>query len=120
MDIVAPRFELGAVEDEMVSESSLPDREFGGNATGEAAFDQVHDLRDGFVVWGEEQVGVVGHDDEGVEFVCAFGAVVLEGFEEEFGVRGDLEEAATIVGDGGDEESAFVRGSPRDGHSGEV
>ena len=33
---------------------------------------------------------MVGHDDEGVEFVVAFGAVVLEGFEEEFGVGGRL------------------------------
>ena len=87
---------------------------------GEAALDQVHDLRDGLGVWGEEKVGVVGHDAEGVEFVCALGAVVLEGFEEEFGVRGDLEEAAAVAGDGGDEECAGGGGSLRDCHSGEV
>jgi len=61
-------------------------------------------------------VGVVGHDDEGVEFICAFGAVMLEGFQEEFGVRGDLKEATTIAGDGGDEEGAGGGGSLRDGH----
>jgi hypothetical protein len=41
---------------------------------------------------------VVGHDYEGVEEVVLFGAVVLEGFEEEVGVARNLEEAAAIVG----------------------
>ena len=62
-------------------------------------------------------MGAIGHDDEGVEFVCSCGAVVLEGFEEEVGVRGNLEEASAIVGDGGDKECAFGRGSLRDRHS---
>jgi hypothetical protein len=35
----------------------------------------------------EEQVEVVGHDDEGVELVVAFGSVVLEGFDEEPALR---------------------------------
>jgi len=61
-------------------------------------------------------VDVVGHDDEGVEFVGAFSAMVLEGGDEGVGVGGDLEEAATVVGDGGDEEGAFLGGSLRDGH----
>ena len=59
---------------------------------------------------------VVGHDDESVEFVYALGAVVLEGFEKEFGVGGELEEAAAIVGDRGDEEGSFGGGSRRNGH----
>ena len=45
---------------------------------------------------------MVGHDDEDVELVGTSGAVVLEGFEEEFGVRRNLKEAAAIVGDAGD------------------
>jgi hypothetical protein len=49
---------------------------------------------------------VVGHDDEGVEFVVAFRSVVLEGFDEEFGVAFDLEEAAAVVGSAGDEEGS--------------
>ena len=103
-------------EDEMVGEASLPEGELRADAARESSLDEVHGLRNGFGVRGEEQVNVVGHDDEGVEFVCSFGAVVLEGFEEEFGVRGELEEAATVVGDGGDEECAGGGGSRRDGH----
>jgi len=51
-----------------------------------------------------------------VEFVSAFGAVMLEGFEEELGVCGELEEASAVVGDGGDEEGPGLGGSWRDGH----
>ncbi len=61
-------------------------------------------------------MGVIWHDDEGVEFVSAFGPIVLESFQEEFGVRGDLKEAAAAVSDGGDEEGAGGGGSLRDGH----
>lgn len=55
-------------------------------------------LWEGFVACGDDEVDVVGHDDEGVEFIAAFGSVVLEGFDEEFGVGGDLKEAAAVVG----------------------
>jgi hypothetical protein len=102
VDVVAAGGEVVGVRDEVVGEASLPDWEFGGEAVGEAAFDQVHGLRDGLVGRGEEQVDVVGH--------------VLEGFKEEFGVGGKLEEASAVVGDGGDEEGASLGGSWRDGH----
>ena len=55
---------------------------------GEAAFDELHG--GGKVGGGEEEVDVVGHDDEGVEFVVAFAAVVLEGFEESSALAGSL------------------------------
>nr|WP_049789205.1 hypothetical protein [Granulicella tundricola] len=63
---------------------------------------------------------VVGHDDEGVEFVFGFGAVVLEGFEEEFGVGGAVEEAAAVESVGCDEEGAFGGGSGGDGRAGSL
>jgi len=49
---------------------------------------------------------MVGHDDEGVKFVVSFGAVMLEGFDEEFGVTFDLKEATAVVGSASDEEGA--------------
>lgn len=51
---------------------------------------------------------VVGHNDEGVEEVVAFVPVVLEGVEGELCVAVDLEEAAAVVGLGGDEEGAVA------------
>jgi hypothetical protein len=70
----------------------------------------------GEVVRGEDQMDAVGHDDEGVELVEAFGAVVLQGLDEEGGVCVGLEEAAAVVGDGGEEEGAGVGGSRRVRH----
>ena len=50
-------------------------------------------MADGFgdVACCDEEVDVVRHDDVGVEFVEALGAVVLESFKEELGVFVDLE-----------------------------
>ncbi len=59
---------------------------------------------------------VVRHDDEGVEFVVAFAAVVLDGFDEELGVGGDLEEVAAVVGLGADEEGSVACCSGGDRH----
>ena len=49
---------------------------------------------------------MIGHYDERVEFVVAFGSVALEGFEEEFGMAIDLKETAAVVGYAGDEVGA--------------
>jgi hypothetical protein len=96
--------------------TALPDGEFGFEAAGEAAFDELHGALEGNFDGGEEQVDVVRHDDEGVELVVAFAEVMLEGFEEGVGVGFDLEEAPAIVGLGADEESAVAGCSGGDGH----
>ena len=49
---------------------------------------------------------MVGHEDEGVELVAAFGAVFVEEVEQEGRVRVGLKEAAALRGDGGEEEGA--------------
>lgn len=59
---------------------------------------------------------MVGHDDEGEEFVEAFGAIVLQGLGEEAGVGVGLQDAASVVGYGRDEEGAGVGGSGRVRH----
>jgi hypothetical protein len=114
------RASVFGVADMVVGEASLPDGEFGGEAVGETAFDEVHGLGESFVLRGEDEVDVVGHYDEGVEEVVFFGAVVLEGFEEEVGVARDLKDSAAVVADGGDEEGALPGGSLRDGHWGSL
>lgn len=114
VDVVAAGFEILCVPDAVVGEAALPDGKAGGEAVGEAAFDVADGA--GEVFGGEEEVDVVGHDDEGVKFVEAFAAVVLEGLEEEIGVFGDLEEAAAVMGDGGDEEGSGGGGSWGLGH----
>jgi hypothetical protein len=117
VNVLAAGFELGRVEDKVVGKASLPDWEVGGQTPGEAALDEVHNLRDGSPDWSEEKVGVVGHDDEGMEFVCVFGPVVLQGLDEKFGVSGELEEATAVVGDSGDEKCSGGGASLWDGHT---
>ena len=92
------------VEDLAVGVAGLPDSLLRREAMREASANVLHGF--GKVFGCEEQVDVVWHDHEGVEFVEAFSAIALEGFEEELGGGVDLEEAATVVGDRGDEERA--------------
>ena len=72
-------------------EAVLPDGHFGFQAKGEASFDVLDGFLDGDVRRGrDEEVQMVGHEDEGMELVAAFGAVVVEELEEEVGVCVDL------------------------------
>lgn len=80
MSVAFVRGEVFLSADGMVGEASLPDGEFGRKAVGEASFEEVHDLRKGFVARREDEVDVVGHEHEGVEEIMR--AVVLQGFEE--------------------------------------
>ena len=115
MKIVAADVVVRVVTDTVIGESSLPDGKFGGEAMGEAAFDELHRSFDGDVGWSDDEVQMVGHDDVGVEKVA--GTVVIDGFEEERGVALDLEEPAAVVGGCGDEVSAGSGGAARDRHS---
>ena len=91
VNVGAAGFEILGVLYEVVGKASLPNGALEVQAVGEATFNQVHDFGDCLAVRREEQMRVVGHDDEGVEFVVAHGAIVLKGFEQELGVTGDLE-----------------------------
>ena len=112
VDIVPMRLVVARVFDAAKREALFPDRHFGFKAEGEASFDVLHGFLDGDVRRGcEEEMEMVGHEDEGVELVAAFGAVFVHQVEKEIRVRVGLEEAAAIRGDGGDEEGAdFLRG----------
>jgi hypothetical protein len=116
MNVVVADAVVCYVADAMVGEASLPDGEFRGKAVGEASLDESDGSFES-LLRSEKQVDVVGHDDEGVEFVVSFGAVVLEGFDEEFGVTFDLKEEAAVVGSAGDEEGAGAGCAGRDRHS---
>jgi hypothetical protein len=107
VDVVAMSLVVVRIFDAAERETLFPDRHFGFEAKGETSFDVLNGLLDGDV-WGgrDEEVEVVGHEDEGVELIAAFSAVVIEELEEEICVVVDLEEATSIGGDGCDEEGA--------------
>lgn len=48
----------------------------------ESTLDESHDSLKSGVLWGEQKVDVLGHDNEVVEEVVAFSSVMLEGFQE--------------------------------------
>jgi len=119
VDVIAMGLVVARIFDAAKREALFPDGHFGFEAEGEAPFDVLNRLLDGDV-WGrgDEEMEVVGHEDDGVELVAAFGAVVVEKLEEEVRVSVGLEEASALSGDGGDEEgSDFLR---REVHEGEV
>jgi hypothetical protein len=82
VDVFAAGEEVGAAEDEVVGEAALSDGEPGGQAVGEAAFDALDRPLQDDGLRGEQEVDVVGHEDEGVELVVPFPAIVPEGSEE--------------------------------------
>lgn len=100
--------------DAALSESALPDIKFGFEAEGESALDELHDFFDGDIRrWGDEQMNVVGHDDEGVELISTFEAVFVEEIYEKCGVGFGLEESTTVCGYGGDEKGSQFLQSER-------
>jgi hypothetical protein len=60
---------------------------------------------------GEQEMNMVGKYEEGVELEVAAGAEVAEGFDEEFGESGDLEDGMAPVCGKGDEEGTGLRAS---------
>jgi hypothetical protein len=72
--------------------------EFFADGEGESALDELGAAFDGHVRGrGEQDVDVVGHDDESVELESAGVAIAEECVDEEFGGCGALEEATTLV-----------------------
>ena len=107
VDVIAVRIQVARIFDAALCEAVLPDGHARFEAEGESALDELHGLLDGDVLCGrEQQVNVVGHQDECVELIAAFGAVVSKEVEEKVRVRVGLKEAPAIRRDGGDEESA--------------
>ena len=70
----------------------------------EPSLDKPNDTfqRDG--LRSEQQMNMVRHDNKSMELIVLSGPVKLQSREEEFSVGGDLEEAASVVSCGGDEE----------------
>ena len=116
VDVVASSVEVFGVADAVVGEASLPDGGLGSEAVGEASFDELHGALECDGSWGDEEVDMIWHDDEGVEEILTGSAVVLQGFEQEVGVLGYLEEAAAVVGSAGDKECAGACCSGGDRH----
>jgi hypothetical protein len=75
------------------------------NGERKASLDQLDAALDGVILGGRDQdVNVVGHDDEAVEPEAALFAVTRECVHHEVGVCGALKDATALMGDRGDSE----------------
>lgn len=92
--------------------AAFPYVELALKAKREASLDVLHRLFQRNIRGGSQQeMSVVGHDDERVQFQATLISLVLEDVEEEACILLDLKEASAGRGDGGDEVGAeFLRG----------
>jgi hypothetical protein len=104
VDIRTANFEVFSIANAVIGEASLPHRDLGSQTMREASLDKPNDTFKRDSLRSEQKVDVIGHHNEGVELVVPSGPVVLESRDEEFSVGGNLEEAASVVSCGGDEE----------------
>ena len=80
----------------------LPDIHLALESKGEASLDELDGLLERNFGGGcDEDVDMIGHQDEGVECVAGFGAVVLKEREHKVRLVVDLEDPAAVVGDEG-------------------
>ncbi len=104
-DVVALGFVVGEVADAVLMVAGVPDLagRLLADGVGVAAFDELEASGGGLIDrGGDEEVDVVGHEDEGVEKEAALVSVAEEGGEEEVRVRGALEVAVALVNEDGD------------------
>jgi hypothetical protein len=80
----------------VICKSALPNGEFRCETVREAALDKTHHSFECDALRRDDEVNMIGHNDEGVKLVMPGATIVLEGFQKEFGVGGKLEETATI------------------------
>lgn len=95
---------VASICDAMLVVAALPDLsgEVLANCEGEASLDQLDAAFDGVIVgWRDQDVNVVGHDDEAVESKATLFAITREGIQHEVGVCGALEYATALMGDRG-------------------
>jgi len=109
-------FDLGlpviAITNSPIVEADLPDFHFliagVADSIRAPALDELHGFFEARCsVWSEQEVQMVGHDDEFVHEVCASLTIMKESFNQDFGIFGDLEDGAALPAFCGDK----VRGS---------
>jgi hypothetical protein len=81
MDVIASYLEILAIANAVVCKSALPDRQLGGDPVRKAAFDESHGTLDRAALRREQEMYVIRHDDEGVQFVMTFTTVLLQGLK---------------------------------------
>jgi len=103
--------EILSVANPVVGETALPDFSFSAEDRSQGmrvtAFDQLDSVLKRHVFGGSEQkVGVLGHEDEGMDLVAAFAAISVESLQEKADIVLDYEQTATLPSGEGNEISS--------------
>ena len=88
MNVVLVMNEILAIANSVIGEPALPDFSFstqdGSQGVRIAALDELNRVFERYVVGGSEQeMDVLGHDDEGVQLESTFAAISAESLQEE-------------------------------------
>jgi hypothetical protein len=89
--------EILPVADAVIGESSLPDGELRCKSTREATLDELDRALQRDLLRSENDMDVVGHDDETEQLVVTLATILLECFDQEVCIIGSLEKPAPIV-----------------------
>jgi len=114
---------VAGIGDAMRMVAVLPDLscEVVANGEGEASLYQLDAALDGVVLGRrDEDVNVLGHDDEAVKLKAALFAVTKERIHHEIGVCGPLKDAAAFVGDSSDGEGLGLNANALGGIGGHI
>ena len=88
---------------------------------GEASFYQLNAAFDGVIVGGcDQDVNVIGHDDEAVELKATLFAVTRECVQHKVGVCGALKNATALMGDSSDGEGFGLNAKALGGIGGHI
>lgn len=115
MDVILPAVKLRSGRHEVICVAPLPNFVNRMQTIREASANVFHGF--GEIIRCEEQMNVVGHDCERVEFVKALFAVVLQRLQKQIRVGFFLENAAAIRGNGGYEKRSGRGSAQRFGHT---
>jgi hypothetical protein len=108
---------IGCISNAVIGKASLPHGNLRCETMRKPAFDEADGTLKRDDLRGEDEVDMVGHDDEGVELVMTEMPVVLQSLDEQIGICGGLKDAAPIVGRSGNEEYARAGCSDGDRHA---
>jgi len=112
LDIAHTAYELLFAHDLALVEAAHPHVELALQAEGESALDELHRFfKRNIRSRRDQRVEMVGHDDEGVQEKSPLTAIVEDGLFKQFRRGRDLEKAAALRRDSGDQiRSSFLWG----------
>jgi len=125
MNVISMVRKVHFIANPVIRESALPHLSFSANDAAEfmriSAFDQLDRALEGYVrVRSQQDINVLGHEDEGMQFVASLAAISVKRFQEKANIRFDGEQSATLpcrerheIGSRRGDESSRLQSKPQ-------